>query len=137
MNNLIQFINNYNDNIFINKLAFFFKWIKNLLDSLSEWLGNIINKDINSKNVSDVNSKSTEIIENKIESVDYDYINEYNLRKEYSNPQEIEVKNDNYKWIKYTIEITGIILVIGILKCFANEKSRWSPQGTPIIAPVP
>ncbi len=54
---------------YANAAAHFFIF----LDSLSQWIDEIINKDINNY----INEK---IIENNNESNEYDYINNYNLR---------------------------------------------------------
>jgi hypothetical protein len=103
LNNIIQFINYYSDNKFYDLL----RYIKNLLDYFSEWINNIIKQDV--KLSSDINS------DDYIKEAEEYELNKYNLRKEYSNTdstQNIEINKNN--WLKYTLAITGVILIIGI-----------------------
>jgi hypothetical protein len=93
LNNIILFINNYSDNLILNKFYDLLRYIKNLLDYFSEKINNIIIEDI--KQPSSKMIKSDELIK---ELEEYDYLNNHNLRKEYSVSKNFENSelNNNY-----------------------------------------
>jgi len=124
INSIMNFIQYYNDNIFIKKFREFLSLIKKVLDSLSEWIGkitdqdnNIINQDNNKtynfdnveiKSVTEQEIKELKTVNSESES---DNILE---RKEYNQTKVDNIKSDDYKLLKYTLGICAIILVIGV-----------------------
>jgi hypothetical protein len=118
LNSFLNFIHFYHDNIFIIKFKKLLHWFKNILDYLSNWLDNILNNNINSKVDSDVNSiyklPEVEFKSEKLNSFNSETEDYKNLRKEYNQTFNNDyIKNDNYNWLKYTLIISGVILVIG------------------------
>lgn len=140
INSFINYISFYNDNIFIVKFKDFLGFIKKTLDYFSDWIVNILNKDTIPDSFSA--QEKQEVIKENIKVENFNNENDYKYlkRKEYYQTENIKDFNDNnFSWIKYTLIISGVIIILGItyynwdsiLTYFSSNNSK--PSGdTPL-----